>query len=82
MIILEADFSCRLVSQPDQLEQIFEPVYTTKGAGRGTGLGLAISQGIIEEHGGWIVVQSEKHKGTCFKFYLPLEVQICTDESS
>jgi len=58
---------------PDQIGQVFEPFYTTKGAGEGTGLGLSVAKEIVEEHGGWIEVESEVGKGASFTVFLPLE---------
>ncbi len=55
-------------------EQIFEYLYSTKGA-RGTGLGLAITQKIVREHGGTIRVESEPDKGSCFTINFPEEVR-------
>lgn len=58
---------------PETLAQIFDPFFTTKSVGKGTGLGLSIAHGIIQEHNGWITVESEIHKGSCFTIYLPLQ---------
>lgn len=54
------------------LEKIFDPFFTTKGLGSGTGLGLSISYGVVQKHGGDILVASELGKGTEFKIVLPV----------
>lgn len=53
--------------------RVFDPFYTTKGTA-GMGLGLAVSYGIINRHGGTIVVASEPGQGTTFRITLPLYV--------
>ncbi|MGE4133697.1 MAG: ATP-binding protein [Bdellovibrionales bacterium] len=55
------------------LEKIFDPFFTTKTMGSGTGLGLSISYGVIQKHGGEILVSSELGKGTEFRIVLPTQ---------
>jgi hypothetical protein len=50
--------------------RIFEPYFTTKCQKEGKGLGLSMVQEIVENHGGFISVFSEKDKGTVFKIHL------------
>jgi signal transduction histidine kinase len=53
------------------VDRIYEPFFTTKGAGDGSGLGLAICRGIAEDHGGSIAVHSVEGEGTTFEVELP-----------
>ncbi|GBF38770.1 ATP-binding response regulator [Leptospira johnsonii] len=53
-------------------QRIFEPFFTTKDVGKGTGLGLALAYSVIENHKGWMEVESELGKGTTFLVYLPV----------
>ena len=56
--------------EKEVVENIFNPFFTTK-EDKGTGLGLTVSQGIVQDHEGWIEVESEIGKGSVFKVYLP-----------
>ncbi len=55
---------------PDTLEHLFEPMWTTKASG--SGFGLAIAHQIITEHGGQIEVKGGPQQGATFRFTLPL----------
>ncbi len=59
----------RGISKED-LDKIFEPLFTTKA--RGIGFGLSITKLIIENHNGKIEVNSEMGKGTVFSVFIPL----------
>ena len=53
------------------LDDLFEPFYTTKQAGEGTGLGLAISSGIINDMGGRLMARNSDEGGAVFEVILP-----------
>jgi len=55
----------------DVRARIFEPFFSTKGVERGTGLGLAVVYGIVEQHGGFIRVDSAPGEGATFRIHLP-----------
>jgi len=56
---------------PEVMARVFEPLFTTKAAGRGTGLGLATVYGIATRAGGSVSVESEEGAGTVFRVYFP-----------
>ena len=57
---------------PEIQQRMFDPFFTTKDVGEGTGLGLSIAYGIVQEHGGWIAVDSVPGAGSSFRVYLPV----------
>ena len=61
----------RFISNPENLNKITDPFFTTKAPGKGTGLGLSITYNIIREHGGTLDFKSEINKGTTAIVLLP-----------
>jgi signal transduction histidine kinase len=59
--------------EKNNISKIFDPFFTTKSTGEGTGLGLSVSYGIIKDHGGDILVDSEPGKGSIFTIVMPME---------
>lgn len=58
--------------EPQIIDKIYEPYFTTKKPGEGTGMGLAMVYGIVETYSGKINVKSVVGKGTTFTIYLPV----------
>ena len=56
---------------PQHVQQLFEPFYTTKP--KGLGMGLAISRSIVEAHGGRLWAEPGPGPGATFRFTLPVE---------
>ncbi|MHB8882863.1 MAG: hybrid sensor histidine kinase/response regulator [Thermodesulfovibrionales bacterium] len=59
--------------EPETLQRIFDPYFSTKkmGAEKGMGLGLSICHSIMKKHGGFITAESVYGKGSVFHLYLP-----------
>jgi PAS domain S-box-containing protein len=55
--------------RPEARERLFEPFFSTKGAGRG--MGLAAAAGIVRAHRGWLGVEGTSERGTSFGILLP-----------
>jgi signal transduction histidine kinase len=75
----EAEYYCLRVTDhgegisPDLVPHLFEPFFTTKDVGEGTGLGLSVAYGIVQDHGGFISVDSTLGHGSTFAMFLPVE---------
>lgn len=70
-LIISFEDSGKGISEKD-IENVFNPFFTTKN--EGTGLGLAISYGIINRHEGEIEINSIQDKGACFRVKLPQRI--------
>lgn len=71
VIISFEDSGCGIPE--DNLPKVFDPFFTTAEVGKGTGLGLSISFGIVKDHAGDILVESEPGRGAKFQVVLPAE---------
>ncbi|MFZ1198641.1 MAG: ATP-binding protein [Desulfobacterales bacterium] len=58
--------------EPEIIDKIFSPFFTTKPVGRGTGLGLSVCYGIINTMGGKITAETTRDSGTTFVLKLPV----------
>ena len=65
---------------PEDLQNIFDPYFTTKQGA--SGLGLATSHSIIGKHGGYITVESQPGHGTAFHIYIPASPEAVLSDKS
>jgi signal transduction histidine kinase len=56
---------------PEVIARAFEPLFTTKAAGKGTGLGLAMVYGFAKQSRGIARIESRPNRGTTVQMYLP-----------
>ena len=54
-------------------DRIFDPFFSTKPRGQGSGLGLTVVDSIVQEHGGWVEVQSARGAGSRFRVLVPAQ---------
>jgi CheY-like chemotaxis protein len=57
---------------PEIQDRIFDPYFTTREVGKGSGMGLAVVHGIVMNHDGTILVDSDIGKGATFKIFFPI----------
>jgi CheY-like chemotaxis protein len=69
-VVLHVDDTGRGIA-PEILPRVFEPFFTTKADGRSAGLGLATVFGIVQQHHGWMAVESVINAGSSFQAFLP-----------
>ncbi len=70
VVVSVADSGCGIVR--DNFRRIFSPFFTTKPEGSGSGLGLASVQRLMQQHQGWVELESAPGKGTTFRLYFPV----------
>ncbi|MCP5047932.1 MAG: GHKL domain-containing protein [bacterium] len=70
-ILLEISDTGATGIDQENIEKIFDPLFTTKAHGEGTGLGLFVVKQIVDQYNGKIDVNSEPGKGTTFVVRFP-----------
>ncbi|RME72826.1 MAG: PAS domain S-box protein, partial [Verrucomicrobia bacterium] len=61
------------------LKRAYEPFFTTKDVGEGSGLGLSMVHGIVQQHGGFMQIDSEPGRGTSVSVHIPIDPNAATD---
>lgn len=72
----QVELSCRDTGEgmePEVMARIFEPFFSARRSGRGSGLGLSVVEGIVQQHGGTIAVESTVGQGSTFRITLTAE---------
>ena len=64
----------------DVRQRLFEPFFTTKEAGAGTGLGMAVVFGLVQDHGGFVTVESAPGAGTTVRVHVPARAAAAAGE--
>jgi PAS domain S-box-containing protein len=68
---------------PETVARATTPFFTTKGVGKGTGLGLSMVQGLTEQSGGMLSIESVRHEGTTVSLFLPtIDEEDCPKEKA
>ncbi len=69
---------------PEILDRIFEPFFSTKKMDRtrGSGLGLSVVHGIMEDHNGYITVETKPGQGATFSLYFPVARDVALETKS
>lgn len=70
VLLTVSDTGCGM--SPEVAQRVFDPFFTTKEAGEGTGLGLSVVQSIIQNHNGFITLDTAQGRGSRFSVYLPI----------
>ncbi len=58
--------------EPEIMDRIFDPYFTTKEIGKGSGMGLAVVHGVVKSHNGVITVDSQLGVGSTFTILFPV----------
>jgi two-component system cell cycle sensor histidine kinase/response regulator CckA len=64
-----ADTGCGMT--PEVQARLFEPFFSTRSNGKASGLGLSTVHGLMQQHSGWVEVQSQPNAGSEFTIYFP-----------